>query len=53
LWLAEGKGEKMPDGIAPVLQHEIPPKILRLDERLASLPDDKLNALSVLLGMKL
>lgn len=53
LWLSEGKGEKLPDGTAPVIQHEIPPKVLRLAERLALLPDDKLKALSVLLGIRL
>lgn len=53
LWLSEGKGEKIPDGTAPVILHEIPPKVLRLAERLALLPENKLKALSVLLGIKL
>lgn len=55
LWLADGKGEKIPDGTAPVLQrdaHDIPSKVLRLAERLVLLPDDKLKAVSVLLGIK-
>jgi hypothetical protein len=41
------------DGTTPVLQHEISPKVLRLAERLSLLSDDKLKALSVLLGIKL
>lgn len=55
LWLADGKGGKIPDGTAPVMQPEaddIPPKVLRLAERLALLPDEKLRAVSVLLGIK-
>ncbi len=52
LWLADGKGQRIPDGTAPVLQQEISPKVLHLAERLALLPDDKLRALSVLLGIK-
>jgi transcriptional regulator with XRE-family HTH domain len=52
LWLADGTGEKIPDGTAPVIQHEIPDKVLKLAERLLLLPDDKLKALSVLVGIK-
>lgn len=52
LWLADGKGPKVPDGTVAVMQHDIPPKILRLAERLSLLPEDKLKAVSVLLGIK-
>ncbi|MGV3742264.1 MAG: helix-turn-helix domain-containing protein [Burkholderiaceae bacterium] len=52
LWLAEGKGNKIPDGTAPVIQYEIPPKVLRLAERLILLPEEKLKALSVLVEIK-
>ena len=52
LWLAEGKGAKHPDGTVVMLQQEIPPKVLRLAERLLLLPEDKLKALSVLVGIK-
>lgn len=55
LWLADGKGEKIPDGTAPVIPpnaHDIPSKVLRLAERLVLLPDEKLKAISVRLGIK-
>ena len=52
LWLADGKGPKILDGTAPTMQHEISPKIPRLAERLSLLPEDKLKAVSVLLGIK-
>lgn len=52
LWLAEGRGEKIPDGTAPVIQYEVPANVLRLAETLLLLPDEKLKALSVLVGIK-
>lgn len=55
LWLAEGRGNKVPDGCDPMPkpQQEIPPKVLRLAEQLAKMPDKKLEALAVLIGLKL
>lgn len=52
LWLAEGTGACIPDGTAPVIQNEFPDNILRLAAKLALLPDEKLRAVSVLLGIK-
>lgn len=52
LWLSDGRDEMIPVGTAPVIQHEISAKVLRLAERLLVLPEDKLKALSVLVGIK-
>lgn len=53
LWLASGKGSKRTDGTPKYLDHGIEPHILALAEKLALLPDEKLRAVSVLLGIKL
>jgi transcriptional regulator with XRE-family HTH domain len=53
LWLASGKGPKRADGTLRYVDHGIPPHILLLAERLALVPDEKLKAISVLLGIKL
>lgn len=55
LWLAEGTGAMVPEGtvtIAPQAPPAIPENVLRLAEKLVLLPDEKLKALSVLVGIK-
>lgn len=52
LWLAEGTGAMVSDGTNTIQPPAIPPNVLRLAERLVLLPDEKLKALSVLVGMK-
>jgi DNA-binding XRE family transcriptional regulator len=41
------------DGTLSYVDHGIPPHVLALAERLALIPDEKLKAVSVLLGIKL
>ena len=53
LWLSSGKGPKRLDGTLSYVDHGIPPHVLALAERLALIPDEKLKAVSVLLGIKL
>ena len=53
LWLSSGKGPKRMDGTLSYVDHGIPPHVLALAERLALIPDEKLKAVSVLLGIKL
>lgn len=52
IWLTEGKGEKRACGNIFVFEEKIPENILRLAEKLLLLPDEKLRALSVLVGVK-
>ena len=51
--LSSGKGPKRMDGTLSYVDHGIPPHVLALAERLALIPDEKLKAVSVLLGIKL
>lgn len=53
LWLADGKGPMLLDGAPQMLHPDIPADVLSLAERLMLLPDEKLRALSVLLGLRL
>jgi len=53
LWLESGKGSKRKDGMPKYLDHGVEPHILALAEKLALLPDEKLRAVSILLGIKL
>lgn len=53
LWLSSGKGSKTSAGTPNYVDHGIEPHVLALAEKLALLPDDKLRAISVLLGIKL
>ncbi|WP_367576079.1 helix-turn-helix domain-containing protein [Noviherbaspirillum album] len=55
-WLSEGRGDPQ-TGVSAPAQQPVPvlpsPKVLRLAEKLARLPPEKLAALSVLLGVDL
>jgi transcriptional regulator with XRE-family HTH domain len=53
LWLSAGKGPKRTDGTSSYIDHGIPPHVVALAEKLALVPDEKLKAVSVLLGIKL
>jgi len=53
LWLTSGKGPKRAGGTLRYVDHGIPPHVLLLAERLTLVPDEKLKAVSVLLGIKL
>lgn len=53
LWLSTGKGTKRGDGTAKYLDHGVPPHVLALAQKLALVPDEKLKAVSTLLGLKL
>jgi hypothetical protein len=53
LWLATGKGVKKRDGTPQYIAHGIPSHVLALAEKLALVPDEKLKAVSILLGLKL
>lgn len=55
IWLDEGLGEMLPNEKSTVIldvQH-IPKNVRELAEKLLLLPEDKLKAVSVLLGIKL
>ena len=53
LWLSEGREPMIVEGTTHVVHPDIPSNVLRLAERLVLLPDEKLRAVSVLLGIKL
>jgi transcriptional regulator with XRE-family HTH domain len=53
LWLSSGKGAKRTDGTASFIDHGIPPHVLALAEKLVLVSDEKLKAVSLLLGIKL
>jgi transcriptional regulator with XRE-family HTH domain len=53
LWLSEERGPMIVEGTPHLLHPDIPADVLRLAERLLLLPDEKLRAVSVLLGIKL
>jgi transcriptional regulator with XRE-family HTH domain len=52
LWLESGQGPKRREGTGtPGMS--VPPHVLALAQKLALVPDEKLQAISVLLGLKL
>lgn len=53
LWLATGKGLKKQEGTAQYISHGISPHVLALAEKLSLVSDEKLKAVSILLGLKL
>jgi hypothetical protein len=53
LWLSTGKGPKRTEGTSTYLDHGIPPEVLALAQKLALVPDEKLKAVSILLGLNL
>jgi transcriptional regulator with XRE-family HTH domain len=53
LWLSTGKGPKHTNGTVSYVDHGVPPHVLALAEKLALVPDEKLKAVSLLLGIKL
>ena len=53
LWLSTGKGEKKNEGTVQYVDHGIAPHVLALAQKLALVPDEKLKAVSILLGLKL
>ena len=53
LWLSSGKGSKRTDGTTNYIDHGIDPHVLALAQKLSLLPDEKLKAVSILLGIKL
>jgi transcriptional regulator with XRE-family HTH domain len=53
LWLAYGRGPRKHDGPVHLVKQDIPEDVLRLAEKLVLLPDEKIHAVSVLLGLKL
>lgn len=53
LWLATGKGVMKSDGTTQYISHDIPPHVMALAEKLCLVPDEKLKAVSILLGIKL
>lgn len=53
LWLVKGKGPKRREGTLTVLDHGIPNDVLEIARKLVLLPDEKLKAVSILLGIKL
>lgn len=53
LWLSSGKGSKRTDGTTNFVDHGIEPHVLALARILTLLPEEKLRAVSILLGIKL
>lgn len=53
IWLVLGTGLKKLEGGLPQNQSGVPLHVLRLAEKLALVPDEKLKAVSLLLGLKL
>ena len=53
LWLSSGQGPKRGNGTSTYIDHGIPPHVISLAQKLALVPDEKLHAVSVLLGIKL
>jgi len=53
LWLESGKGPKHRQSTPTFLDTGVPPHVLALAQKLALVPDEKLHAISVLLGLKL
>jgi transcriptional regulator with XRE-family HTH domain len=53
LWLSSGRGPKRCDGTVQFVSHDIPENVIALAQKLVLLPDEKINAISVLLGIKL
>lgn len=54
LWLADGKGSEHDSHAPALIQPEAPSqRVLKLAQTLALLPEEKLKAVSILLGVKL
>ena len=53
LWLSSGRGPKTADATIRVVDHGVPERVIELAKKLALVPDEKLKAVSVLLGIKL
>lgn len=53
LWLATGKGTMKREGTPQFIAHGIPTNVLALAEKICLVPDEKLKAVSILLGLKL
>lgn len=53
LWLASGRGSKTTDRTTKIVDHGVPEHVLKLAEKLSLVPDEKLKAVSILLGIKL
>jgi transcriptional regulator with XRE-family HTH domain len=53
LWLSSGRGPKRANGTPSFIDHRIFPHVRALAEKLSLVPDEKLKAVSILLGIKL
>jgi len=53
LWLSCGRGPRKRDDTMQVVSHGIAENVITLAQKLVLLPDEKIRAISILLGIKL